>query len=160
MRVDSAISYAIEETAAPFTGELTAKIEPFDSFWEAPDDVEKGYASFAQFYKANYLRHLPQDKAAQILAISCGFGYFVNLLTKEGYVNVVGIDSDQEKVRYAEKRNLNCKVAAAFPFLQNALNQYDVIFCEQELNHLTKEEILVFLKLCWNSLKPDGALIV
>ena len=26
--------------------EFTAKIEPFDSFWEAPDDIEKGYGSF------------------------------------------------------------------------------------------------------------------
>ena len=26
----------------PLNFVLTAKIEPFDSFWEAPDDIEKG----------------------------------------------------------------------------------------------------------------------
>ena len=36
----------------------------------------------------------------------------------------------------------------------------EAIFCEQELNHLTKSEILVFLRLCSESLKPGGRLIV
>lgn len=139
---------------------LTAKIEPFDSFWEAPDDIEKGYSSFAQFYRYNYLPHLPPDKAAHILAISCGPGYFVNTAQQHGYHNVLGIDSDPAKVALATQRNLNCQVAAAFPFLAEHPRQYDVIFCEQELNHLTKEEILAFLALCRGSLKPNGTLIV
>ena len=41
--------------------ELTAKIEPFDSFWEAPDDIESGYHSFYLFYKDNYLKYLPEN---------------------------------------------------------------------------------------------------
>jgi len=140
--------------------ELTAKIEPFDSFWEGPEDVEKGYASFFQFYKCNYLKSLPANKDAQILVISCGPGYFINLLSKEGYRNVLGIDSDPDKVNYARRRNLNCRVERAFAHLEDKKDYYDVIFCEQELNHLTKEELLVFLRLCWNALKPNGTLIV
>ena len=140
--------------------ELTAKIEPFDSFWEAPEDIEKGYASFYQFYKCNYLKHLPRDKEAQILVISCGSGYFVNLLDKEGYRNVLGIDSSGEKVRHAKERNLNCRTEEAFPFLEKHKEQYDAIFCEQELNHLTKKEILLFLQLCRESLREEGILIV
>jgi 2-polyprenyl-3-methyl-5-hydroxy-6-metoxy-1,4-benzoquinol methylase len=138
---------------------LTAKIEPFDSFWEAPENLEKGYRTFAQFYKHNYLKYLPADKHAQVLVVSCGPGYFVNLLTQQGYTNVLGIDSFPDKVASAKKRKLNCQVAEAFPFLEKAHNQYDVIFCEQELNHLTKEEILRFLNLCQKSLKSDGLLI-
>src|SRR5262245_18857178 len=84
--------------------ELTAKIEPFDSFWEAPANIEKGYASFYQFYKYNYLKYLPTNKEANILVISCGPGYFVNLLHEQGYCNVLGIDSSANKVRYAEVR--------------------------------------------------------
>ena len=143
-----------------FGRELTAKIEPFDSFWEAPENIEKGYNSFYQFYKCNYLKYVPKDKQAHILVISCGPGYFVNLLTKEGYSNVLGIDSFPEKVAYAKERNLNCRAEQAFPFLEKNKEQYDVIFCEQELNHLTKEEILIFLKLCWDSLKTNGTLLV
>jgi len=140
--------------------ELSAKIEAFDTFWEGPEDVEKGYGSFGQFYRANYLKHLPENKEANILVISCGPGYFVNLLVEEGYRNVLGIDSDPEKVQYAQDKGLNCQVEHAFPFLQNKEEQYDVIFCEQEINHLTKNEILSFLNLCSSSLKENGALIV
>ena len=48
-------------------GRLTAKMEQFDSFWEAPENVEKGYKTFGTFYRHNYLKHIPTDKAANIL---------------------------------------------------------------------------------------------
>ena len=35
---------ALEDDTLPREFELTAKIEPFDSFWEAPEDIEKGYS--------------------------------------------------------------------------------------------------------------------
>ncbi len=140
--------------------ELTAKIEPFDSFWEAPDDIEKGYKSFYLFYKDNYLRLLPADKTANILCISCGPGYGVNLLADLGYTNVLGIDSFADKIEFALERKLNCRVAYAFDFLADAADDsFDLIFVEQELNHLTKDEILEFLRLCYRKLKPGARLL-
>ena len=139
---------------------LTAEIEPFDSFWEAPKDIEKGYSTFARFYRHNYLRYVPSDRKSRILVISCGQGYFVNLLSGEGYADVLGIDSDPEKVGYAREKNLNCRVENAFDFLAGARDRYDCIIAEQEINHLTKEEILRFLELCLNSLKAGGTLLV
>lgn len=144
----------------PTTGEWTAKIEPFDSFWEAPDNIEKGYKSFFQFYKCNYLKHVPENKDAKILVISCGPGYFVNLLKTYQYTNVLGIDSYPEKVKYAQDRKLNCQAASALEFLHNNPEPFDVIFCEQELNHLTKAEIIDFLQLCRTNLATNGVLIV
>ena len=140
--------------------QLTAKIEPFDSFWEAPKDIEKGYTSFCKFYKRNYLKYVPKNKESNILIVSCGPGYFVELLKKEGFNNVMGIDSDPGKIEYAKKRNLNCKVEDAFDFLEKENEYFDVIVAEQEINHLTKEEILIFLKLCWDNLNKDGVLII
>jgi SAM-dependent methyltransferase len=139
---------------------LTAKMEPFDSFWEGPENVEKGYKSFYKFYRHNYLSHLPKDRSARILTISCGPGYFVNMLNQEGYKNALGIDSFPEKVEHAKSHNLDCQVANAFEFLEDAAEPFDAIFCEQELNHLTKEEVLEFLELCWRKLRPGGKLIV
>lgn len=139
--------------------QLTAQMEPFDSFWEAPSNIEAGYDKFYRFYKYNYLKYLPEDKDARILVISCGPGYFVNLCDREGFQNVTGIDSFPEKIEYARARNLNCRVAHAFEFLEDATKPFDVIFCEQELNHLTKAEILDFLKLCREKLAPGGRLI-
>ncbi len=140
--------------------ELTAKIEPFDSFWEGPKNVEKGYRSFYKFYKSNYLKYMPRDREARILVVSCGPGYFVSMLTSEGYHNVLGIDSDPVKIGYARRKNLNCRVERAVAHLCGPIGQYNAIFCEQELNHLTKEEIVMFLRLCWSSLDEGGTLIV
>jgi hypothetical protein len=44
--------------------QLTARVEPFDSFWEAPEDIEKGYTSFCKFYKRNYLKYVPRNKGS------------------------------------------------------------------------------------------------
>lgn len=139
---------------------LTARIEPFDSYWQAPDDIEAGYSSFAQYYLHNYLGHLPNNKNCDILVISCGPGYLVDLLKKKGYQNVLGIDSDPDKIAYARKRELNCRTERGFEHLENLENQYDVIIPEQELNHLTHAETLEFLGLCNKALREGGLLIV
>ena len=140
--------------------DLTARMEPFDSFWEAPDDIESGYDKFAKFYAHNYLPHLPEDRDARILVISCGPGYFVNLLVERGYRNVVGIDSFPEKIEWARQRDLPCRVAQVFRFLRETEKPWDAIVAEQELNHLTKSEILAFLDEARESLVRGGVLVL
>jgi 2-polyprenyl-3-methyl-5-hydroxy-6-metoxy-1,4-benzoquinol methylase len=140
--------------------QLSARLEPFDSYWQAPPDVEKGYASFYEYYRQNYLPRLAQDKNAKILVISCGPGYLVETLAKHGYVNVLGIDSDPDKIQHAKEHDLNCQAAEAFSHLDAHRNNYDIIIPEQELNHLTISEQIEFLKLCRAALHDDGTVIV
>ena len=52
-----------EKTPSP-SRRLSARLEPFDSYWQAPDDVEKGYTSFVQYYKVNFLPHVPERRDA------------------------------------------------------------------------------------------------
>jgi len=144
----------------PASPKLMARLEPFDSYWQAPDDVESGYSKFEAYYRANYLPHLPQDRQVRILVLSCGPGYLVNLLNKEGYTDVKGVDSDPDKVAYARTKGLNCEVAKAFDCLLDEQGLFDIIIPEQELNHLTLDEQIAFLELCRRRLKPDGLLIV
>jgi SAM-dependent methyltransferase len=140
---------------------LAARLEPFDSYWQAPVDIDAGYSSFSAYYRANYLTHLPEDRRARILVISCGPGYLVNLLVQVGYDNTQGIDSDRTKVAHARQRNLPCEVHEAWPFLgAHQTAEFDVIIPEQELNHLTLEETIEFLKLCRGALRPGGRVIV
>jgi len=138
---------------------LTARLEPFDSFWEGPEDVEKGYHSFGKFYRANYVRYLPADRDANILVISCGPGYFVNVLAELGYSRVLGIDSDPGKAALGAARGLNCRVGTAFEELSAVQDPLDVVVCEQELNHLTKSEMIEFLTLVHEKLRPGGRII-
>lgn len=144
----------------PRRRDLAATLEPFDSFWEAPDDIEKGYHSFGLFYWDNYRKYFPSDKRANILCVSCGPGYGVKLLTGLGYENVLGIDSFPEKIAFAEAKKLNCQTGYAFEFLEEAADEaYDFIWLEQELNHLTRSEMLEFLSLCRRKLRRGGRLI-
>jgi len=146
----------------PGSEQLAAQIEPFDSFWEGPADIEAGFSKFLAFYTDNYLEHMPANRDAAILVISCGPGYFVNLLKEKGYTNVLGIDSYADKIQIAQQHGLNCEQVRAFEFLDSP-EQYgvwDAVFCEQEINHLTKEEIPVFLALVKRALKPDGKLVL
>jgi 2-polyprenyl-3-methyl-5-hydroxy-6-metoxy-1,4-benzoquinol methylase len=139
---------------------LAARLEPFDSYWQAPQDVESGFKSFTAYYKANYLPHLPANREVRILVVSCGPGYLLQALADAGYRNVVGIDSDPAKVVYGQKRGLACEAAEAFPYLERCRDEYEVIIPEQELNHLTIEETVAFLRLCHDALKPGGKVIV
>ncbi len=140
--------------------QLTAEIEPFDSFWEGPSDIEKGYRTVYEFYRKNYLSQFDPDLSAPILVVSCGPGYMVDMLMRQGYRDVVGIDSDPTKITHAQQHGLDCRAERAFPWLAASKDRYQSIFCEQELNHLTKPEILVFLQLCERALRPGGTLIV
>lgn len=150
-----------EAAASPATKfPLTAQIEPFDTFWEAPKNIEKGYTSFGRFYTHNYLKYITENKDLKILVVSCGPGYFVNLLKQKGYTNVLGIDSSPERIASAQRHHLNCQVDHAYDFLEETQETFDLIFGEQEINHLTKEEILQFLKLCCERLRDKGVLIV
>ncbi len=140
--------------------ELTARMEPFDSFWEAPSDIEKGYGRFAKFYLRNYFKYISPKVTDKILVVSCGPGYMLDVLNKKGIGQVLGIDSDAEKVAWARQKNLNARVANAFEYLRNTDEQYDMIIAEQELNHLTKEEIISFLRLCRERLNNGGMIVV
>jgi len=142
------------------TTSLSARFEPFDSFWEAPADIEKGYTTFNRFYRRNYLKQVVPRPGDQVLVVSCGPGYFVDLLGEMGVQNVLGIDSDPEKVALAVKRGLHCRVEHGFDFLADNDTVYDMIIAEQELNHLTKKEMCDFVALCHHRLSPGGRLVV
>ena len=158
MNTEAADNLPRTDGAAP--RKLAARIEPFDSYWQAPKDVTKGYASFYHYYKANFLPYIGPRQDAAVLVVSCGPGYLVNLLREQGYRHVKGIDSDPAKIELAKQRQLNCETAEAFPYFAKLNADYDVIVCEQELNHLTLEEMLTFLGLCHKALKPGGTLLV
>jgi 2-polyprenyl-3-methyl-5-hydroxy-6-metoxy-1,4-benzoquinol methylase len=140
--------------------QLAARLEPFDSYWQAPKDVEKGFVSFTAYYRANYLSRMPANLDARILVISCGPGYLVQMLKDRGYRAVLGIDSDPKKVEVATRHSLPCEVAHAFEYLQDKSGQFDVIIPEQELNHLTLDETIDFLRLCRQALRPAGRVVV
>jgi 2-polyprenyl-3-methyl-5-hydroxy-6-metoxy-1,4-benzoquinol methylase len=160
MQTDSRMSTMQVVTDRPADRKLSARLEPFDSYWQAPADVESGYKSFTAYYKANYLPHVPENKNASVLVISCGPGYLVHVLRDAGYTTVLGIDSDPAKIEQARRKGLACETSGAFGFLDGRRAEFDVIIPEQELNHLTIQETIDFLGLCRLALRPGGKVIV
>lgn len=148
------------EAARISSDDLAAKLEPFDSFWQAPDDIESGYSKFDAYYKANFLPLIPANRKVSILVVSCGPGYLVKTLSDAGYQNVLGIDSVPDKIAWAARHGLNCRLEHAFEYVASYPDEYDVIVAEQELNHLTIDESLSFLALCRRALHRGGLLIV
>lgn len=137
-----------------------ARLEPFDSYWQGTRNLAKGFRQFETYYRANYLPHMPADRAARIVVLSCGPGYLVSTLVKAGYTNVTGIDADPEKVRIGLDRHLPCAVASPFPYLQERSGEFDMIVPEQELNHLSIDETVEFLRICFAALRPGGQVLV
>jgi SAM-dependent methyltransferase len=139
---------------------LAARLEPFDSYWQAPKDAEAGFSSFIAYYRSNYLPLMPATLDARILVISCGPGYLLKMLQDSGYRSVLGIDSDPNKIAIARNKGLPAQTARAFEFLESSPAQFDVIIPEQELNHLTIEETIDFLRLCRRALRAGGRIVV
>lgn len=130
---------------------------PWSTFCEGIADIEKGYTYYPRLYKRNFGKHLPDLKSAKILVVSAGPGYFVDYLNQSGYVDVLGIDSDPEKVELARNRSINVIVADAIEYLTKSPDKYDMIILEQEINHLTKDEFLSVLALVKSRLSAGGS---
>ena len=158
--VRSVVEAANDPDAAPPRRTLAARLEPFDSYWQAPEDVEKGFHSFKAYYRANYLPHMPASREAEILVVSCGPGYLVSMLHEHGYRRIRGIDSDSAKVQFALRHRLPCETAHAFEFLEAHPNTFDMIVPEQELNHLTLDETIAFLQTARGALRTGGRIVV
>ena len=140
---------------------LAARLEPFDSYWQAPKDVESGFDSFAAYYRANYLAHLPAgsqrahpgDQLRTGLSGECA---------RAGGLSLASSASIRIRRRSSTRASAACLAKSPKPFryLERSRGQFDVIIPEQELNHLTHEETIEFLQLCHAALKPGGRIIV
>jgi len=139
---------------------LTAIHSPFTTFCEGREDIEAGFKLFLLFHERNFWHRIPSRKDSDVLVVSSGVGYFQHSLKKWGYSNVFGVDSDDKKVKYAQRKGYDSECVDCFKFLEGVDNKYNLIFAEQELNHLTRDECLLFLRLCHKALKIDGKLII
>src|SRR5246127_4800955 len=126
-------TYGANPVRAPFEPRrLASRVEPFDSYWQAPKDAEKGFNSFAAYYRSNYLPWMPGERGARVLVISCGPGYLLKMLQDHGYSVVVGIDSYAGKIPSAQHKALPCEGRHAFESPDSHTGQFDVIVPEQE----------------------------
>lgn len=101
-------------------------------------------------------------KELKVVDLGCGECEFVELLNENGYC-AIGIDDNQNVIQKVNQLmpNINIICQRADKYLQEqADNSIDVISSIHMIEHLSFEEILLFLKECYRTLKSGGILII
>ena len=112
-------------------------------------------------YARRYAPFLPSDRACRIIDVACGSGHLLYFLNKEGYTNSQGIDLSKEQLEVAGRLGLrNVEHADLFRYLPGRREEYDVVFANDIIEHLTKDEVVEFLDLVYASLKPGGTAVI
>jgi len=106
------------------------------------------------------LRWLPAERSARIVDLGCGTGYAVEMLIRNGYTHVEGVDASQEQVAVAEARGLPVVQEDMFRYLPGRHEQFDAVLALDLIEHLDRDELLEFLELAREALRPGGRLIV
>ena len=137
----------------------------FEDYWDASykrgnilnrQQFDKAAEAFDQAYKG----YLPSEKTANILDFGCGCGHFLFYLKKKGYTNVLGVDISKSQVDYCRRHVFaNVREIDGMTFLFGKKEHYDVIAAHDVQEHIPKADILEFLRLTRQALRPGGVFI-
>jgi len=111
------------------------------------------------YYWARFGRYLPSNKRIKCLDIASGYGNFVYFLRARGYVNIEGYDLDENQVALAQTLKQPVEIGNVFDVLARG-HRYDLISAFDFIEHLSKDEALNFLDVCFENLNIGGAIII
>lgn len=135
--------------------------EIFDNYLSNAFDDEKQAGFKITQFEFNYRRFFPQDKSSSILDIGIGRGEMLTCAKKWGYSHYLGLDISPSIVNFCSKLDLNCELTDnTTNWLKQNENSFDLITLLDVLEHVPKSETIEFLKALYNSLKPNGVIII
>jgi 2-polyprenyl-3-methyl-5-hydroxy-6-metoxy-1,4-benzoquinol methylase len=121
---------------------------------------EQAEFKFKQF-EYNYKKYFPEDRNAKVLDIGIGRGEMLTCMKNWGYLKYLGIDISPSTVKFCKSLRLNCElVDDSQQYLLEQEEQFSVITLIDVLEHIKKENVVVYLKALRSALKPDGVLII
>ena len=118
------------------------------------------FRRMAKWYGKRLQSYLPADKNAACLDLPCGYGNFLYFLKQQGYENVQGYDLDPAQIELAKLLNLSASESDVFEILSDQSESYAMISSLDFIEHVSKDDALNFLALCWQRLKPGGVLLL
>jgi SAM-dependent methyltransferase len=108
-----------------------------------------------------YLRGwMPEGPDGCIADIACGNGYLLRFFQKRGYRNVQGVDISEEQLAVAKQICERVQLQNGTDYLLQKPNSFDLITALDLVEHLTKDELLKFLRSAHGALRPGGRLIL
>lgn len=106
-----------------------------------------------------FILSMPRD--ASILDIGCGMGFFLKFLQNNGFDHSEGIDFSPEQVEVGKKFGVEgAQLLSWQEFLPQNQEKFDFILVDNVIEHLTRDEIVEFLKCVLASLKPKGRVYI
>lgn len=124
------------------------------------DALLKNFEKLSRWYGCRLKKYMPSEKNAYCLDVPCGYGNFLYFLKNNGYLNAIGYDLDAKQIDLAMLVGLPAEVGDVFEVLQNDNLSYDLISSLDFIEHLSKEDALKYLELCFDRLNSGGTLIL
>jgi SAM-dependent methyltransferase len=123
---------------------------------------EREYRAQGAAIHARVRRWLPADRAAPVLDIGCGPGFFLCLLERLGYTDVTGVDLSPEQVALARR---NCGRATvvlgdALEVLAANPGRFALVTGFDFVEHFSKDELFPLLEAVAAALRPGGRVIL
>lgn len=125
--------------------------------------IEKNGKIQRRYYKINYKKYLPNDKACRILELGSGMGQFVSFLSNSGYTDITAVDTSKENINYCNSlniKNVSFIKSDMYDFLKDKEEVYDVIVFNDIIEHLNKSEIVDILIKIRKALKKGGLVFI
>lgn len=125
-----------------------------------PPCSPEGLLAGEPLFRHRYLPLLPADRRASILEIGSGCGEFLYFLQREGFQNARGVDLDSEQVRRGQRLGVrHLEVGNAEGVLADSVGSFDSVVAIDVLEHVPKAQVLEFLGLVRESLRPGGRFV-
>ena len=132
------------------------------------NELEIDYFLFEHKFRGSreYIKNLQRryldvfKSVSYVLDIGCGRGEFLELLLENG-ISAKGIDISSDFVDLCLENNLPVEKIDMFAFLEKAPdNSIGGIFCSQVVEHLTPQDMILFIKLAHQKLESGAPLVI
>lgn len=128
---------------------------------KGPEDVVRIAEHHAFVYDRLLRPWLPQNAAARIVDLACGHGSFLYWLRKAGFSNLVGVDSAAEQVVHARSIGMRIEQEEVLGWLEaQPSRSVDVLFAVDFIEHISKDDLMRFLRASSAALADGGCLIL
>ena len=142
---------------------MSSSENQYDAIAEAYQDSKQ--LPFRKYIEAYSLFEILGDiRGATVLDLACGDGFYARKIKQAGALEVTGVDLSAEMIKLAEEeeraRPLGCKYLHRDVAALELSAQVDLVVAMYLLNYAkTKEELLKFVEVAYNMLRPGGRFV-